>query len=467
MFCVDEVCFTEASKFTEHLRTFHDESLLEEDIPSVVEMSCHRKMNVPDVCPVCPCVKSTSDEELTWIDHICKCLHDFSQRSLPWNDHAYSGRTTIAKELFLPDNCPLYRCGKTEFGDDLFYHRLQITDLEPANLDKESHGDSVQSEEGRHSRINTWHMTGPMGTLEDASTSPNNPPPRDESKYACPDHVATRPETPTREPDRIACPSSDTDASDDESSDYQWEELSDDKYFDDHSTMASSVLGSRMLSRDEMRSLKHGLLESAKLLLELKTELTTAAKVKEGWSEDDRIPEKSSGREAIYSKVSANDSARQHFESFRQDPTRHSAETLPGDPAKGIGNETPELNVRHPNKEDSDRVLTLTLDLVSEISSSLHTLYKALDARSAERKASWTSALYLLIVDLESAQIMQSATSEIPPCYIRPENPLHLLRLSITRYAPDVNSLIYIDYIHNQLAAFNELIEVALEEDWR
>ena len=482
MFCVDEVIFTERSDFEEHLDAVHDESLLKEDIPSVAEMSCQRKMTMPEVCPVCACEKSASDEEHGWIDHICKCLHDFSQRSLPWNDHAYKGRTTIEKQEVLPDDCPLQRFGKTEFGDHLFYRRLP--NFEAANLDKESHDDSVQSNEVRHNRVDTWHMTDPMGTLVNASTSPKTPPPPDESIYARPDHVAPRPETPTRELDLLECLSADTKASDDESSHDQWEGLSDDKYFDDRSVMASFVLGSPTLSSAKIRSLQRGLSESARLLGALEEKLMTFHG--KGRAEDKHSSEKNPGLGHRYSNILVGGNVRVHSgDSFVRPPTYHThaggwsedeqrtnfrqdpTQTRFGDQAKRNSNEAPELHVRHHNKEKSDRDLTPVLDLVSKISSSLQALANALELRSAHHQESWMSAVYLLIVDLESAQIMQSATSKVLPCSIRLENPLHLFRLCIVRYAPDLNSPAYINYMHKQLTGFSELIEVALEKDWR
>lgn len=474
MFCVEEVIFTERSDVEKHLDTVHDESLLKEDVPSVAEMSCQRKMTIPEVCPVCACEKSASDEENGWIDHICKCLHEFSQRSLPWNDHACKGRTTIEKQEVLPDKCPLQRLGETEFGDYLFYHRLP--NFEAANLDKESHDDSVQSNEVRHNRVDDWHMTDPMGTLVNASTSPKTPPPPDESIYARPDHVAPRPETPTRELDLLECLYGDTKASDDESSYDQWEELSDDKYFDDRSAMASFVLGSPTLSSAKIRSLQRGLSASARLLGELEEKLMTFHG--KGRAEDKHSSEKNPDLGHQYINIVAQGNSRNVFgdiyptnhhthvggwsedeqrTNFRQDPTQ----TRPRDPAKRNSNEAPELHVRHHNKEKSDRDLTPVLDLVSKISSSLQALADALELRSAHRQESWMSAVYLLIVDLESAQIMQSATSEVLPRSIRLENPLHLFQLCIVRYAPDLNSPAYINYMHKQLTGFSELIGVA------
>ena len=525
-FCVDEVLFTEQPNFTKHLHTVHDESLLEDDIPSVVEMSGHRKMTMPELCPVCSCARSATDEEIAWIDHICKCLHDFSQRSLPWNDRASAGRTTIDKQEFLPNSFMLPGPWKTESGDYWlpFYHFLRPMDREPTDLGKESDVDPVQKADSRHSRVDTWRMTGKLGKLVDASTSPNKLPPQDESKYACPDLVAHRPETPKRELDILQCLPSDTEAFDDEPSESQREVLSVEEYFDDRSEIASSALGSRLLSSAELRSLKSGLLESAKLLLELQKSLETSADLQRsktsagGWRKADDSPEEKLARGGKYEDIVSSDNARVHYGNVYEQQSAHSRAQLPikGRPGKGksspennptlghmytdimvsessrmhygevyhysqpyaypeaqklsetlpeaSGSETSELRAR---QKRADSGLIAVLDLFSSVSSSLRMLENALDVRSAERQASWMSAVYLLIVDLESSQTTQGAASEAPPCYIRPESPLHLLQLCMARHTPDISSPTYVSYIQEQLTGFIELIEVALEKDWR
>jgi hypothetical protein len=276
----------------------------------------------------------------------------------------------------------------------------------------------------------------------------------------------------------LACLSADTKASDDESSHDQWEGLSDDKYFDDRSVMASFVLGSPTLSSAKIRSLQRGLSESARLLGELEEKLMTFHG--KGRAEDKHSSEKNPGLGHRYSNilvgdnvwVHSGDAHHRHAGGWSEDEQRTNfrrdlTQTRSGDPANRNSNEAPELHVRHHNKEKSDRDLSSVLDLISKISSSLQALANALELRSAHHQESWMSAVYPLIVDLESAQIMQSATSEVLPYSIRLDNPLLLFHLCIVRYAPDLNSPAYINYMHKQLTRFSELIGVALEKDWR
>ncbi|KAL7930204.1 hypothetical protein V8C35DRAFT_324624 [Trichoderma chlorosporum] len=86
--CRDGRKFHEESAFREHIEGRHATSILQDDIPLLVDIS---KRSVPmsiEACPLCNWAETQGgkvDEEVL-LNHIAKDVHSFSLRSLPWAD---------------------------------------------------------------------------------------------------------------------------------------------------------------------------------------------------------------------------------------------------------------------------------------------------------------------------------------------------------------------------------------------
>lgn len=121
---IPDSLFESKEDFEKHLRSKHQDSLFEEDLPAMVEISRTQDMLIPVECPVCLCELNTSDPAEDNVDHICACLHDFSLRSL-WNDRMPMADTTCVKGKQLRTTCAT--CGR--YATRVYRHSSVGVDL--------------------------------------------------------------------------------------------------------------------------------------------------------------------------------------------------------------------------------------------------------------------------------------------------------------------------------------------------
>ncbi|PKK41953.1 hypothetical protein CI102_14008, partial [Trichoderma harzianum] len=86
--CRDGRRFDKENAFREHIIETHATSILQDDIPLLVDISKRTMPMSIETCPLCNWVEDQGgkvDEDVL-LDHIAKDVHSFSLRSLPWAD---------------------------------------------------------------------------------------------------------------------------------------------------------------------------------------------------------------------------------------------------------------------------------------------------------------------------------------------------------------------------------------------
>ncbi|RSM07427.1 hypothetical protein CEP52_005210 [Fusarium oligoseptatum] len=78
--------FLDVETFTNHIKTDHQDTMAESQIPTLLDVCCIR---VPPNIPSCPLCLSTQEQAdctspAAMLDHVGDCIHEFSLRALPW-----------------------------------------------------------------------------------------------------------------------------------------------------------------------------------------------------------------------------------------------------------------------------------------------------------------------------------------------------------------------------------------------